>query len=322
MESLITNLKAVERARKEQQPILERLAQSNNNSEEEEEEQSDDAKEALREQYERAYRLAQQEQRAADAARDQVLRLLAVQQEQRTNRRRRSREREREREGSSSSNSNINSNSSSSSNSKDDTDRDRLPLRGNQRRDHPPNIAASAQPPPPSASSRRSVDGSAQGETTAIGKGSLVAARVAPAGAASEEWILATVLSYNSEKNRYTVQDDDLESPVRPTYVLSPRQVILVTSEIGGTALGATSSRRRLWDRSRNPEMPRGQRVFALYPRTTAFYQGTVVVPPSLNASGDADPSTNPMYRLLFDDDDGLELDVPAHFVLPVPRQQ
>ncbi|KAJ1828582.1 hypothetical protein LPJ56_001029 [Coemansia sp. RSA 2599] len=175
-----------------------------------------------------------------------------------------------------------------------------------------------------------------------IGKGSLVAARVATAGAGEqgEEWILATVLSYSSDKNRYTVQDYDVESAVRPTYVLSPRLVLFVSSESSATP----SARRRLWDRARNPEMPRGQRVLGLYPRTTAFYQGTVVLPPSLNtlpshpsslgaygatlafagehdaAAALPDPVSNPMYKVQFDDDDVKEVDVPAHLVIPMPK--
>ncbi|KAJ2403037.1 hypothetical protein GGI23_000256 [Coemansia sp. RSA 2559] len=296
MDALITNLKSLERVRKDQLPVLERINQAAND---------DSATGPLLEQYERAYRLAQQEQRAADTARDQVVRLLAAHQEQRsTNKRGRIESRSRER---------------------GDDAESRLLLRsggGSGRRESSREQHNRSSAEAPLSSSSPSVgDYSGQGTPAGIiSKGSLVAARVAPAGAASEEWILATVLSYNSEKNRYTVQDDDLESPVRPTYVLNPRQVILVTSETS-----SSSSRRRLWDRSRNPEMPRGQRVFALYPRTTAFYHGTVVIPPSLysspEAAGGADPNSNPMYRLLFDDDDGLELDVPAHLVLPIPRQ-
>ncbi|KAJ2850410.1 hypothetical protein IWW36_001899 [Coemansia brasiliensis] len=165
-----------------------------------------------------------------------------------------------------------------------------------------------------------------------IGKGSLVAARVATTGA-DEEWILATVLSY--DKHRYTVQDYDVESAVRPTYVLSPRYVLFVTAD-------PTTNKEPLWDCNINPEMAHGQRVLALYPRTTAFYQCTVVMPPSQNTAisnmpfppapgvpmGSADPAlaappnpkTNPMYKVQFDDDDNKEVDVPAHLVLPLPN--
>ncbi|KAJ2816635.1 hypothetical protein FBU31_006507, partial [Coemansia sp. 'formosensis'] len=166
-----------------------------------------------------------------------------------------------------------------------------------------------------------------------IGNGCLVAARVSPATSDQAElWILATVLSYNGEKNRYTVQDEDDESPVRLTYVLPARLVLFVSAETNATTPAA---RRRRWDRSRNPEMSRGQRVLAMYPGTTSFYTGQVATPPSLNTSSSpvlgvasladpaeppADPVSNPMYRVQFDDDDEKERNVPAHLVVPQPR--
>ncbi|KAJ2323453.1 hypothetical protein GGI00_005621, partial [Coemansia sp. RSA 2681] len=166
-----------------------------------------------------------------------------------------------------------------------------------------------------------------------IGTGSLVAARVSPSiNDQAELWILATVLSYNSEKNRYTVQDDDDESADRPTYVLPARLVLFVSAE---PSAATPAARRRRWDRSRNPEMPRGQRVLAMYPGTTTFYTGQVAMPPSLNTSSSPalgmaslvdpaepppDPSSNPMYRVQFDDDEEKERNVPAHLVVPQPR--
>ncbi|PIA13578.1 hypothetical protein COEREDRAFT_83404 [Coemansia reversa NRRL 1564] len=163
-----------------------------------------------------------------------------------------------------------------------------------------------------------------------IRRGSLVAASVAQ----TEGWILATVLAYNSEKHRYTVQDYDVESAERPTYVLPARLVRFVTAAV---------PRRVPWDRSRNPEISRGRRVLALYPRTTVFYQCVVIVPPSLNNSASGvpvppapgvpmtpaaelnpaappDPVNNPMYKVRFDDDDNNEVDVPAHLVIPMPH--
>ncbi|KAJ2481145.1 hypothetical protein IWW47_005904, partial [Coemansia sp. RSA 2052] len=166
-----------------------------------------------------------------------------------------------------------------------------------------------------------------------IGTGCLVAARVSPSiNDQAELWILATVLSYNSEKNRYTVQDDDDESADRPTYVLPARLVLFVSAE---PSAATPAARRRRWDRSRNPEMPRGQRVLAMYPGTTTFYTGQVAMPPSLNTSSSPalgmaslvdpaepppDPNSNPMYRVQFDDDEEKERNVPAHLVVPQPR--
>ncbi|KAJ2676520.1 hypothetical protein GGI25_003555 [Coemansia spiralis] len=166
------------------------------------------------------------------------------------------------------------------------------------------------------SSRTRSRDASSRLEI--IPKGSQVAARVAPLG--EEEWILATVLSYSAEKNRYTVLDDDQESPVRPTYVLSPRLVLFVTGPAGNSNSSSSSGNSRKWDRGRSPEMAKGQRVLALYPRTTVFYQGTVVAPPSSSSALSNGENPSPVYRLLFDDDDNQEVDVPAHLVLPIPR--
>ncbi|KAJ2658431.1 hypothetical protein IWW48_004011 [Coemansia sp. RSA 1200] len=335
MDSLVSTLKTLERVRKEQATVIERLNQID--EAEAEGAAATASQQQQQENIERAGKLAQQEQKAAEAALEQVGRLLQQhEQRAREGKRRRVESRSRER----------------------DRDRDRE-AGGDRlrRREHLTQTAGSGSGSSGSALGSGSAStpqtqvqtpsvishqrGDNNGEV--IGKGSLVAARVAPAGAAEEEWILATVISYNSEKNRYTVQDDDLESAERPTYVLSPRLILLVAaasatgSLTAATATAAMSGHRRrsLWDRARNPEMPRGQRVLALYPRTTAFYQGTVVIPPSLNgdqasstsasasdsaASPDSPhPSTNPMYRLLFDDDDNQEVDVPAHLVLPVP---
>ncbi|KAJ2712324.1 hypothetical protein H4R19_002813 [Coemansia spiralis] len=181
---------------------------------------------------------------------------------------------------------------------------------------------------PPRSSSSRSI----------VARGSLVAARV-PTAEQAEEWILATVLSYNADKNRYTVQDYELDSAERPTYTLSPRLVLYVTEPLGT----ASSARRRApWDRAARPELGRGLRLLALYPGTTVFYHCTVVVPPSLNTAlsgvilppvrgvpmgppdvgptAPPDPATNPMYRVQFDDDGDRQVNVPAHLVVPLSR--
>ncbi|KAJ2525336.1 hypothetical protein GGI11_000087 [Coemansia sp. RSA 2049] len=332
MDSLVSTLKTLERVRKEQITVIERL----NQIDETEAEGATTTQQQQQENVERAGKLAQQEQKAAEAALEQVGRLLQQhEQRAREDKRRRVESRSRERER--------------------DRERDRE-AGGDRlrRREHLTQTSGSGSGSSGAALGSGSVSASQTQTPSAvsshqrgenggdvISKGSLVAARVAPAGAVEEEWILATVVSYSSEKNRYTVQDHDLESAERPTYVLSPRLVLLaVSASATGSPTAATAAlsghrRRSLWDRARNPEMPRGQRVLALYPRTTAFYQGTVVIPPSLNGdqAGSASasvsdsatspdsphPSTNPMYRLLFDDDDNQEVDVPAHLVLPVP---
>lgn len=130
-----------------------------------------------------------------------------------------------------------------------------------------------------------------------IAKGSLVAALTAATPGAPEEWILATVLSYDNNKHRYTVQDYDQETPIRPTYVVPQRKVLWVTTPD------------MKWDKRRNPEMPQDARVLALYPGTTAFYQGVVV----------RGLEKGLLYRVVFEDDEGREHEVEARWVIPVP---
>ncbi|KAJ2745625.1 hypothetical protein GGI20_002008 [Coemansia sp. BCRC 34301] len=222
-----------------------------------------------------------------------------------------------------------------------DKDRDRL-LQQRRRRDNPgmggggggSSSTGGGNGVEKSSGSNGQVRGRSGGPVEAeIGTGCLVAARVSPPmDDQAELWILATVLSYNSEKNRYTVQDDDDESADRPTYVLPARLVLFVSAE---PSAATPSARRRRWDRLRNPEMPRGQRILAMYPGTTTFYTGQVALPPSLNTSSSSmlgtaslidpaepppDPTSNPMYRVQFDDDDEKERNVPAYLVVPQPR--
>ncbi|KAJ2156967.1 hypothetical protein GGF46_004838 [Coemansia sp. RSA 552] len=258
--------------------------------------------------YGQAASLARQEQRAAAAALDAVERLLSEGESEQAHKRRRSglergdsldRQRQRQRRR----------RQSATAERGDSLDRQRRPAaeRGDSLERH----------------QRRRLSEERSRERV-IARGSLVAARVV----ADEEWILATVLGFSSERNRYTVQDYDVESGERPTYVLGPRSVVYVSSD---PRLGA----RRVRDDTRT--LGTGQRVLALYPRTTVFYQCTVVLPPSLNAASPPDPHaalvfapgvppaparpdprSNPMYRVRFDDDDDKEVDVPAHLVIAI----
>ncbi|RUS26331.1 SGF29 tudor-like domain-containing protein [Jimgerdemannia flammicorona] len=101
-----------------------------------------------------------------------------------------------------------------------------------------------------------------------IPNGTMVAAKHGKQKDKSEEWILAVVLNFYAEKNKYQVEDVDQDdnSGVRPIYVLSTKSVIPIPEE----------SEVRLL-----PEIPPNQGVLALYPGTTCFYKATVVVSPS-----------------------------------------
>ncbi|KAI8380230.1 SGF29 tudor-like domain-containing protein [Blakeslea trispora] len=83
----------------------------------------------------------------------------------------------------------------------------------------------------------------------------------------SEEWILAVVIQYHADKNKYEVEDVDQDDyGEKQRYMLPPRYVIPVLS-----SEEARSS----------PEILAQQDVLALYPGTTCFYKATVVAPPS-----------------------------------------
>ncbi|KAF9400603.1 SAGA HAT/Core module component [Podila epigama] len=131
--------------------------------------------------------------------------------------------------------------------------------------------------------------------------GHQVAARTPKDKDKQEEWILARVLSYSAEKNKYRVEDDEAdESGKKMTYTLSTRSVIMIMD-----------------DQDNVPEFPAGHTVLALYPSTTCFYKAVVVQPPSKNKD-----HATPVYRIKFDDDGGSERTAPPRMVLDMPKNK
>ncbi|CAO0800808.1 unnamed protein product [Mucor circinelloides] len=130
-------------------------------------------------------------------------------------------------------------------------------------------------------------------------KGTTVAARQPKEKDKSEEWILAVVLQYYADKNKYQVEDVDQDDyGEKQRYMLSPRYVIPVLS-----SEAAKSS----------PEIPAQQDVLALYPGTTCFYKATVIAPPSKSKD-------IKNYRVQFEDDnDEVKYVMPEH-VLEMPK--
>ncbi|KAG0358857.1 hypothetical protein BG005_001738 [Podila minutissima] len=129
--------------------------------------------------------------------------------------------------------------------------------------------------------------------------GHQVAARTPKDKDKQEEWILARVLNYSAEKNKYRVEDDEADdSGKKMTYTLSTRSVIMIVD-----------------DQDAVPEFPAGHTVLALYPSTTCFYKAVVVQPPSKNKD-----YATPVYRIQFDDDGGSERTAPPRMVLDMPK--
>ncbi|KAG0313762.1 SAGA HAT/Core module component [Linnemannia gamsii] len=129
--------------------------------------------------------------------------------------------------------------------------------------------------------------------------GQQVAARTPKDKNKVEEWILARVLSYSSDKNKYVVEDDEADDyGKKMTYTLSARSVIMIMD-----------------DQEAVPEFPAGHTVLALYPSTTCFYKAIVVRPPSKDTG-----HSTPLYTIKFDDDEGNERTALPKMVLDMPK--
>ncbi|SAL98106.1 hypothetical protein [Absidia glauca] len=129
--------------------------------------------------------------------------------------------------------------------------------------------------------------------------GTLVAARQpTQKDARNDEWILARVLQFHPDKNKYHVEDVDRDDfGETQHYMLLPRQLIPIPDR-----------------NDHRPEYPTGRHVLALYPGTTCFYKAIVVVPPSKNKD------VVGTYKVQFEDDNNeIKYANPEH-VLETPK--
>jgi len=92
--------------------------------------------------------------------------------------------------------------------------------------------------------------------------GSKVAARVKTPHNEEDQWILAEVISFNLNTQKYTV--DDIDEEGRETHVLSKRRVVPLPSYRANP------------ETDRNALFQVGTVVMALYPQTTCFYRAKV----------------------------------------------
>ncbi|KAI9278516.1 SGF29 tudor-like domain-containing protein [Phascolomyces articulosus] len=128
--------------------------------------------------------------------------------------------------------------------------------------------------------------------------GTSVAAKQPKQKDKNEEWILAVVINFQADKNRYHVEDvDQDEFGQKQRYFIPPRNVIPVPDGR---------------DIRNVPEIGTGQDVLALYPGTTCFYKATVILPPSKNK--------DITYRVQFEDDNNEYKDVQRDHVLEMPK--
>lgn len=94
-----------------------------------------------------------------------------------------------------------------------------------------------------------------------------------------ENWILAEVVSYNSQTNKYEVDDIDEEDKDR--HVLSRRRVVPLPLMRANP------------ETDPNALFPKGSEVMALYPQTTCFYSAVVHTLPATHLDD---------YEVLFED--------------------
>lgn len=136
-----------------------------------------------------------------------------------------------------------------------------------------------------------------------------------------ETWILARIVRFFPDKNRYEVQDaeEDAGQPAEKYMALAKALVPLAAA---GATIPTKSHDRDRGSSSLSPppsshtqpEFPSGSVVLALYPGTTCFYKATVVLPPSKILS-----SREPVYKLRFEDDNNQERQIERRMVIPSP---
>lgn len=103
---------------------------------------------------------------------------------------------------------------------------------------------------------------------------------IAGEGVSDIDWILGKVISYDHETQVYHIADEDMEIPTK-TYVLAESQIqILGNFE----------------------KLSKGDRVWAVYPDTTSFYQATVVTVRKTQGGG----SSSIAYVNFLDDHDEM----------------
>ncbi|KAJ1975145.1 hypothetical protein H4R35_003281 [Dimargaris xerosporica] len=155
---------------------------------------------------------------------------------------------------------------------------------------------------------------------TPVMVGTNVAAKTSKPKDRNEEWILAVVTHYYTDKHRYQVEDvvKD-ESGKKPKYILSAKSLIPLPNPVplspNGTTVASVTRRGSTLPKPSQQFAPR-HKVVALYPNTTCFYRATIV------ASLDQD-SASPhygSYLLRFEDDDEIERYIHHSVVLDMPR--
>lgn len=118
----------------------------------------------------------------------------------------------------------------------------------------------------------------------------------------NQDWLLAKVLQYFPDKNKYEVEDieDDEDKPgVKKRYIFPVKCVLEIPSDI-----------------NKRPYFPIGHEVLSLYPNSSCFYKATIIKTPNENKNSS---NGKPAYIVKFEDDDEAEREVSADRVLDMP---
>lgn len=139
-----------------------------------------------------------------------------------------------------------------------------------------------------------------------IAIGSAVAAKMLDSKETVEVWILATVIHYNPDRNKYQVEDVEADEAdgENHKYILSARYVLQLPKDK---------------NLSYDNELSIGQEVLALYPNTSCFYKAVVLSPPSKNKIRLHHAQD---YAVHFDDDDEDRRYVSRQMVIEMPDSQ
>lgn len=157
----------------------------------------------------------------------------------------------------------------------------------------------------PSPSAEQKASGSSPRSTTPspmLPKGQLVAAKTKKDD--SIVWILAIVIQFNADTNKYEVKDaeTDIESPdYQRIYNFSPQNIVaLPRKESVKNAVRLTV----------------GTHVLALYPDTSCFYRAQVLQVYTATPDG---PYNFDAYVVQFEDDNDKRRYIPLHRVVALP---
>ncbi|CEP00065.1 unnamed protein product (mitochondrion) [Plasmodiophora brassicae] len=116
-------------------------------------------------------------------------------------------------------------------------------------------------------------------------------------------WILASVVSYDRKRDRYTVVDNEADDvgnrETVKDYIIDSDRVLLLPSD-------------EQVPLTRRVEFQKDETVLAIFPQTTVFYPAVVVSGPKKNKGH---------YLLQFADDETKQRKVPAHHVVPLPAR-